>query len=100
MRVALLSSFRIHKARKAVLPRKFNKFEPVSPGIFRVKSARSRKVIIIDDGHGPVLQRFAQFVQMEHSESRVRFPGRFEIPFHADVQLLRAALEPAASARA
>ncbi len=99
MRGALLGFLKIDAVRKATLCRDFNKFEPVSPRIFRVEPARSGKVIIVDDLHTPGAQRFAQFVQVEHREGRMRFPGGPKIPFHSDVQLLRTALEPAASTR-
>ena len=83
-----------------MLSEDFNKFEPVSPRIFRVEPARAGKVVIVDDLHAAGLQCSAQFVQIGHREGRVRFPGRLKIPFHPDVQLLRTALEPAASASA
>jgi len=82
-----------------MLRRKFNKFEPVSPWIFRVEPGRAGKVIIIQDRNTSRPKRLAQFVQVVHREGRVRFLGRLKIPFHADVHLLRAALEPAASTR-
>jgi len=64
------------------------------------KSARSGKIIILDDGHTPFPERFVEFVQMGNGKGRVRFLGRLKIPFHPDVHLLRAALEPATSAGA
>jgi len=82
------------------LRRNFNKFEPISPWIFGIKTASIGEVIIVNDGHTLGYQRFAQFVQMSQCERRVGFSGWLKIAFHADVQLLRAALEPAASARA
>lgn len=100
VRGALLGFLNSAVVRKAKLCRDFNKFEPVPPWIFRVEAPRAGKVIILDDLHAPGAQRFAQFVQMEHREGRVRFPSGPKIPFHSDVQLLRAALEPAASTRA
>lgn len=77
---------------------KLNKFEPITPGIFRVEAARAGKILIIDDLYASRPERFAQFVQMEHHEGRVRLFGGLKIPFHANVHLLRSTLEPAASA--
>jgi hypothetical protein len=52
---------------------KFNKFEPISPQIFRVKSARSWEVIVIDDSHAPDPERFVQFVQMGNGKGWAAF---------------------------
>ena len=99
-RGALLGFRKFRAERKATLRREFNKFEPVTPWIFGVGPARARKIIIVDNLHTPGAQRFAQFVQLEDREGRVRFLGCLKIPLHSDMQLLRTALKPAASARA
>ena len=56
-------------------------------------------MIILDDFYTEGRQRLTQFIQMENRKSRMRLPGRPEIFLHADMQLLRSALEPAASSR-
>jgi hypothetical protein len=99
-RGALLLPVKFDSVLNATLRRNFYKFQPVSPWIFRVKPPGVRKIVILDDGHTPRRQRLAPFVKMKHREGRMRFLGGLKIVFHSDVQLLRAALEPATSASA
>ncbi len=83
---------------RAELFRNFNEFEPVSPWILCVKPAHAGKLFIIEDSDRAGPQRLAQFIQMSHREGRVRFFRWPKIPLHANVHLLRSALEPAATA--
>lgn len=76
----------------------FDKFQPVSPRIFRVKPPLARQIIVICDGHAAFGQRFAKLVQIENRKRRVSLLGWPEIPFDADMELVRAALEPATAA--
>jgi hypothetical protein len=75
----------------------FDKFQPVSPRIFRIEPALTRQIVIIRRGHSTAGQRFAQVIQVENGKRGVSLLGWPEITFDANVQWLRAALEPAPS---
>ncbi len=80
-----------------------NKLKPVSPGIVGIKIDECREGCHPLTVSTPLsFQRVAQFpVNPEYGECRVSFPLPGEkSPFHANVQLLRAALKPATSALA
>ena len=86
--------------RRARLIPDFDKFQPVSPGIFRIESALAGQIVVIQRGHSAAGQGFTQLIQIDHSKRGVSLPCGPEIPFNADMQLVRAALEPATAARA
>jgi hypothetical protein len=78
----------------------FEEFESVAPGIFGEKTARAGHRIVVRDFYGVGDQGLAQLVEIGDSESRVGLFGWLKGGFDADVELLIAALEPAAAASA
>lgn len=79
------------------LRRTFHKLESVTPGIFGVEAthAWNRNVVCNCDAVGE--KSLAQFVEVSGGECGVSFFGGAEILFDANVELLAAALIPAAA---
>ena len=77
----------------------FDKLQTVSPRIFRIEPALARQIVVICHSHAAVCQGFAQLIQFEYGKRRVSLLGGAEITFDTDVQLVRAALEPATAPR-
>jgi hypothetical protein len=78
----------------------FEEFESVAPGIFGEKAARAGERVVVGYFYGLGDQRLAQLVEIGDRESRVGLLGWLKGGFDADVELLIAALEPAATASA
>ena len=77
----------------------FDKLQTVSPRIFRIEPALAGQIIVIRHSNAAVCQGFAQLIQIEYRKRRVSLLGWPEITFHPDVQVVRAALEPATAPR-
>lgn len=77
----------------------FHKFQAVSPGIFGKKAASARYGIVIGDFCSTSEESFTQLAEIRNGESRMRLFRRLKRCFDADVNLLLAALEPAAAPR-
>jgi hypothetical protein len=76
---------------------RFEEFEPVAPRIVGVEAASAGERIVVGDFKAMRDQIFAELVEFSHQKSGMSFLRGLEIGFHADVQLLIPALEPAAA---
>lgn len=84
----------------AVLRLRFDEFQPIAPGVFGIESADIRQIVVFDDRNAAGNQRFPQFIETRDGECRMCLPGGTKILFDAHVQLVLAALKPAAAAGA
>jgi len=75
-------------------------FETIAEGVFGVEAGYAGESAVVDDGDSSDLQRAAKILEIDYVECRVGFFRRAKIMLDANVQLLRAALEPAASSGA
>jgi hypothetical protein len=77
----------------------FDEFEAIAPRIFGVEAARAKQLGIVHDRNASRREHGAQTVEIGDCKGGVRFLSRAIIAFDADVKLLAATLEPAASPR-
>jgi len=77
-----------------------NEFETVAPGVFGIEAVRVGQIFIPKDGIVVSQQLLAQSIEVLDCKGRVRFLGWTKLCFHADMQLLPAALKPATASAA
>ena len=75
----------------------FQEFEAVAPRVASEKAARARDGVVIGNFNAAGQEGLAQLVQLGDSEGGMSFSGGTEIGLDADVELLRATIEPAAA---
>ncbi len=75
-------------------------FQAVAPGVFGEEAAGVWEGVVVGDLNAGSKQSVAQLVEILGDKRGVGFLGGAEVALDADVQLLGAALKPAASARA
>ena len=73
----------------------FQEFEAVAPGVIGEKTAGTGEGSVIGYLNAAREEGLAQLVQIAGDEGGVGFSGRAEIGLDADMELLRAAFEPA-----
>jgi hypothetical protein len=62
-----------------------------------VETGDARERVVVGNLNAASEQSAAQLVEVSDNKSGMSFPGGVKLPFDADVELLRAALEPAAA---